>query len=76
MLFNFFNFFRYPVILREFSLNYNTGGNGIFHGGDGVIREIQFRKPLTLSILSERRVYQPYGLKGNLVRTWLNEVAQ
>lgn len=37
---------------------------GHFNGGDGVIREILFRKDLTLSVLSERRVYSPYGLQG------------
>ena len=55
---------RYPVILRQFSLNPGTGGAGQFRGGDGVIRELQFRKPLTLGILSERRVFSPYGLQG------------
>ena len=43
---------RYPVILRQFSLNHGTGGAGQFRGGNGVIRELQFRKPLTLAILA------------------------
>ena len=56
---------RFPVILRQFSLRKNTGGKGDFIGGDGVIREIEFCKQLTLSILSERRgKYAPYGLNG------------
>ncbi|XP_077982211.1 5-oxoprolinase-like isoform X2 [Glandiceps talaboti] len=55
---------RYPVILRCFKLNVGTGGNGLYRGGDGVIREMLFRRPLTLSILSERRAYRPYGMKG------------
>jgi 5-oxoprolinase (ATP-hydrolysing) len=29
-----------------------------------VIRDIEFRIPLQVSILSERRVYHPYGLNG------------
>lgn len=29
-----------------------------------MIREITFRKPMTLSILTERRVFAPYGLNG------------
>jgi len=40
------------------------GGKGKFAGGNGVIREIKFLKPATVSILSERRVYAPYGIKG------------
>lgn len=33
-------------------------------GGDGVIRELEFRRPVSCSILSERRVYKPYGMHG------------
>ncbi|CAK7202586.1 hypothetical protein SEUCBS139899_005310 [Sporothrix eucalyptigena] len=55
---------RYPVLLREFSLRKGSGGNGQHRGGDGVVRDIEFRIPLQVSILSERRVYQPYGLAG------------
>lgn len=60
--------FRYPVVLRTFNLNPGTGGDGRFRGGDGVIRETLFRKDLTLSVLTERRVYQPYGLNGVCAR--------
>ncbi|KAK3085711.1 hypothetical protein FSP39_007638 [Pinctada imbricata] len=55
---------RYPVILKRFHLDPNTGGKGRTRGGDGVVREYLFRKPLTLSILTERRVFRPYGLLG------------
>ncbi|KKZ60387.1 5-oxoprolinase (ATP-hydrolysing) [[Emmonsia] crescens] len=55
---------RYPVLLREFSLRLGSGGNGQHCGGDGVIRDIEFRIPVQVSILSERRVYHPYGLNG------------
>jgi 5-oxoprolinase (ATP-hydrolysing) len=55
---------RYPVILREFSLRANSGGKGQHRGGDGVVRDVEFRIPVQVSILSERRVYHPYGLHG------------
>ena len=55
---------RYPVILREFSLRSGSHGEGQHKGGDGVVRDIEFRIPVQVSILSERRVYHPYGLKG------------
>jgi len=55
---------RYPVILREFSLRPGSGGKGKYPGGDGVVRDIEFRIPCQVSILSERRVYRPYGLHG------------
>lgn len=37
---------------------------GRFHGGEGVQRELLFRKPMTLSVLTERRVLEPYGMAG------------
>jgi 5-oxoprolinase (ATP-hydrolysing) len=55
---------RYPVLLRQFSLRRNSGGKGRNPGGDGLIREIEFLAPLNAAILSERRVFAPYGLNG------------
>lgn len=55
---------RYPVILREFGLRSGSAGKGQHPGGEGVIRDIEFRIPVQVSILSERRVYRPYGLAG------------
>jgi len=55
---------RYPVMLREFSIRNNSGGSGIFSGGNGLVREVEFLEPLNTAILSERRVYKPYGLNG------------
>ncbi|KAL5334738.1 Hydantoinase B/oxoprolinase-domain-containing protein [Aspergillus crustosus] len=55
---------RYPVLLREFSRRKDSGGVGQFRGGDGVIREIEFLIDMHAGILSERRVFQPYGMAG------------
>ncbi|KAL5986167.1 5-oxoprolinase [Asimina triloba] len=55
---------RYPVILHKFGLRKNSGGNGLHKGGDGLIREIEFRRPVVVSVLSERRVHAPRGLNG------------
>lgn len=55
---------RYPVLLREFSIRKGSGGKGAHPGGDGVVRDIEFRTPVQVSILSERRVYHPYGMAG------------
>jgi 5-oxoprolinase (ATP-hydrolysing) len=55
---------RYPVLLREFALRPGSGGRGEHNGGDGVIREIEPLRPLTMSILSERRTLHPYGMAG------------
>ncbi|KAJ1985073.1 hypothetical protein H4R34_000250 [Dimargaris verticillata] len=55
---------RYPVILHEFSIRSGSGGHGQHRGGDGLVREIEFLEPISVSILSERRVFAPYGLQG------------
>jgi len=55
---------RFPVVLTTFSLRPGSGGAGAYKGGDGVVREVEFRCPMTVSVLSERRATQPYGLAG------------
>lgn len=56
---------RYPVRIHEFSIRRGSGGAGRHRGGDGIIRKIEFLKPLRVSILSERRgLYAPFGLAG------------
>lgn len=55
---------RYPVLLHKFGLREKSGGAGLHRGGDGLVREIEFRRPVVVSILSERRVHAPRGLKG------------
>lgn len=55
---------RYPVILQQFALRQGSGGQGLHPGGEGVIRDIEFRVPVQCSILSERRSRRPYGLEG------------
>jgi 5-oxoprolinase (ATP-hydrolysing) len=58
---------RYPVLLHQFALRHGSGGRGEHKGGDGVIREIEPLRPLTMSILSERRALHPYGMAGGEV---------
>jgi 5-oxoprolinase (ATP-hydrolysing) len=56
---------RYPVRLREFSIRRNSGGAGEFHGGNGVIRELEFLRPMQASLITSRRTGPPpYGLLG------------
>jgi 5-oxoprolinase (ATP-hydrolysing) len=55
---------RYPVRLVEFAVRRGSGGAGKHRGGDGVVRRIEFLRPLDLSILSQRRgPYAPYGVQ-------------
>ncbi|PYH85591.1 putative 5-oxoprolinase [Aspergillus uvarum CBS 121591] len=55
---------RTPVIVRRHAVNRGTGGRGRFRGGDGATRLIEARVPLRFSILSDRRVFAPYGMEG------------
>ena len=52
----------YPVRLTEFSIRKKSGGNGKWLGGNGVIRKIVFLKNLDLTILSNRRIINPFGM--------------
>ncbi len=56
---------RYPVRIRQFAIRQGSGGAGRQPGGAGIIRELEFLRPMTLSILSQRRgPYPPAGLAG------------
>jgi 5-oxoprolinase (ATP-hydrolysing) len=53
---------RFPLRVREFSIRRGSGGNGRNRGGDGVVRRLEFLRPLTLSLLTQRRgPHPPYG---------------
>ncbi len=56
--------YAYPVRVRRYALRRGSGGAGRHRGGDGLIREIEFLCPATVTILSERRRTAPYGLHG------------
>jgi 5-oxoprolinase (ATP-hydrolysing) len=55
---------RFPVLLREFALRTGSGGAGAYRGGDGLVREVEFREPMTAGILSNHRRVAPFGLAG------------
>jgi 5-oxoprolinase (ATP-hydrolysing) len=55
---------RFPVLLQEFAIRANSGGQGKYKGGDGVTRRIKFREPMTAAILSSSRIIPPFGLNG------------
>jgi len=55
---------RYPVLLHRFGLRTDSAGAGKWRGGEGTIREMEVLQGLQVSILSERRTRQPYGMEG------------
>ncbi|KAF2805004.1 5-oxoprolinase [Mytilinidion resinicola] len=55
---------RYPVVLRQFEIRDGSGGRGKWNGGNGIRRVYEFGKDMGMSVVSERRVVRPYGMKG------------
>jgi 5-oxoprolinase (ATP-hydrolysing) len=55
---------RFPVLLEYFRLRADSGGSGKYHGGNGVERCLRFNQPTQVSILSNRRLTDPFGLAG------------
>ncbi len=66
---------RFPVLLQEFSIRSTSGGRGLYQGGNGVVRQIQFREPMTAAIVSGHRIVPPFGLEGGepgaVGRNWI-----
>jgi len=52
------------VLLQEFSIRRGSGGGGAHRGGDGVLRRLQFRAPLTGALLANHRHVAPFGMAG------------
>jgi 5-oxoprolinase (ATP-hydrolysing) len=55
---------RFPVLLREFSIRRGSGGAGRYAGGNGSVRRIEFRAPLSGALLANHRRIAPFGLDG------------
>jgi N-methylhydantoinase B len=54
----------YPIRVVRYALRGGTGGAGRWRGGDGIIREVKFLTRSQITLLSDRRKFQPYGLHG------------
>lgn len=55
---------HYPLRVTEYALRKGSGGAGAQRGGDGIVRELEFLEPASVSLLTERRLTQPWGLAG------------
>jgi N-methylhydantoinase B/oxoprolinase/acetone carboxylase alpha subunit len=53
-----------PLKIRAYGLRKGSGGMGAHRGGEGIIREYEFRVPVDLTVISERRRFAPYGANG------------
>jgi 5-oxoprolinase (ATP-hydrolysing) len=55
---------RYPVLLESYEIRTDSGGVGLWKGGNGATRRIRFLAPMTASILSNNRRIEPFGMAG------------
>lgn len=56
--------YAYPMRVRRYAIRRGSGGGGQFRGGDGIVREVELLTDARVTILSDRRRIQPYGLNG------------
>jgi N-methylhydantoinase B len=56
--------YAYPLRVRFYSLRSGSGGEGKFHGGEGIIREIEVLTDCEVTLLADRRSRGPWGLSG------------
>ncbi|MGB8060847.1 MAG: hydantoinase B/oxoprolinase family protein [Candidatus Sulfotelmatobacter sp.] len=56
--------YAYPLRVRTYSLRPESGGQGEFRGGDGILREIEVLTDCEVTLLADRRSRGPWGLAG------------
>ena len=56
--------YAYPFRVRRYGYREGSGGAGEFHGGDGLIREIELLADSQVTLLCDRQKFPPYGLSG------------
>ncbi len=54
----------FPFRLERYSLRPESGGQGRFRGGDGIVRQYLLLEPAVVTMQSERRSTVPWGLAG------------
>jgi N-methylhydantoinase B len=58
--------YAYPLRVRSYSLRPESGGEGKFRGGDGIVREIEMLTDCDVTLLADRRSRGPWGLAGGM----------
>ena len=54
----------FPMKVERYRLRRGSGGDGRFRGGDGIERDLRMLEDVTVSLITERRTSQPWGLDG------------
>ena len=55
---------QYPLLFTVYRIREGSGGNGLYRGGDGIIRSFKVLTKARLSIMAERFRTRPWGLQG------------
>jgi len=53
-----------PVMIDTYSIRRGSGGDGKYRGGDGIVRAYKFLSKATVTLITERRRFAPYGIQG------------
>lgn len=54
----------FPMRVVRYRLRRRSGGTGAAPGGDGIERDLLMLEDVTVSVITERRISQPWGLVG------------
>lgn len=55
---------NFPVQVSRYTIRRGSGGKGEHAGGDGLLREFTFTHAATVTLLTERRQFAPWGING------------
>jgi N-methylhydantoinase B len=55
---------EFPLRVIEYAMRRGSGGAGLHHGGEGVVRETEALCEMTFSLIAERRRHAPRGARG------------
>ena len=58
--------YAYPFRVRSYGYRKSSGGDGKYRGGDGLVREIELLADSQVTLICDRRKFQPYGLGGGM----------
>jgi N-methylhydantoinase B/oxoprolinase/acetone carboxylase alpha subunit len=65
----------FPLRVRRYRLRSGSGGEGRYRGGEGIERDLEMLEEVTVSLITERRVFPPWGLAdggpGAVGENWL-----
>jgi len=53
-----------PVRIRQYALRADSAGAGASAGGEGIVREYEMLTDVSVTVLSDRRRFPPYGAEG------------